>query len=58
MSRKDNINFFNNLKSKKDKKSNEEKEEMAMENINSGSITQQNINDFNNDLKLNKMEIL
>ena len=33
--------------------SNEEKEEMAMEN-NSGSITEQNINDFNNDLKLNK----
>ena len=53
MSAKDNIKILNNLKPKKVKKSNEEKEEKSMEN-NFGSVSDQNINDFDNEPNLNK----
>ena len=53
MSAKDNIKILNNLKPKKGKKSNEEKEEKSMEN-NFGSVSDQNINDFDNEPNLNK----
>ena len=55
MSAKDNIKILNNLKPKKGKKSNEEKEEKSMEN-NFGSVSDQNINDFYNEPNLNKIK--